>query len=85
MKTKNHLSLWIAEYIRHQPEAGPAQAWEHLTEIATQHGVFPWLIGKDEATGDLLYRLNLSEPARRIKRLSFSRQFQRARVLAGFA
>lgn len=84
MKSRNPLSAWIAEFIRHQPEASPAQGWKHLTEIATQHGIFPWIVGFERERCLLAYRLAHGLPARTIGQESFSRNFRRMKRQAGF-
>lgn len=84
MQTKNPLTRWIAEFIRHQPEASPAQGWKHLTEVAAAHGVLPWIVGFDGERCLLAYRLAHGLPARNIGQESFSRSFRRMKRQAGF-
>lgn len=82
--TNNPLSAWIRTFIKNQPEASTATAWQYISQIAPAHQVFPWLIGFDVEAGELIYRPNPIAAERRISRASFRRQYNRARQLAGF-
>lgn len=83
-KSRNPLTSWIAEFIRNQPEASPAQGWKHLTEVAAAHGVLPWIVGFDSDSSLLAYRLDPGVPSRNIGQESFSRSFRRMKRQAGF-
>lgn len=82
--THNPLTKWIREFIKHQPEASTATAWQYISQFAPAHQVFPWLLGFDADSQELIYRPAPGGDDRRISRASFRRQYNRARQLAGF-
>ena len=76
---KNPLSVWIAEYLQHNPEDMPADAWRCLTDTAAPAGVFDWLLRFDAATGEIVYRCTPWGRERRVAQKSFTRTFCRER------
>lgn len=73
------LTHWIAEYQRHQPEAGPAEAWRFLREVAAATGTLPWLSVKDGLV--LIQRSSRTQPVVQT-RGAFNRQFERVKARA---
>lgn len=80
MSTKNPLTAWMTEFLRHQPSATAAQAWSHLLTVAPAFGQLPWVTTVDTNGKAIAYRRRPGAPELVISRSSFSRQFRRCRA-----
>ncbi len=78
MKPKhNPLAAWLREYLASQPNATPAQAWSHLTQVAIRWSMVPIRCTEDGAR--LVYITQRDGNERTLCRLSFDRAFWRAK------
>lgn len=71
------LSHWIAEFQRHQPDAGPSDAWRFLRDVAAPTGALPWLSVRGESV--LIKRPTREHPLEQ-SRSAFTRQFERIKA-----
>lgn len=82
-RTHNPLSAWIVEFIAHQPQARPHEAWQQLVATATDFPrVLHWLNGYDPQSRAVIYQRSLYNTAQYLGQTSFKRQFQRLRQVA---
>lgn len=75
----NPMTAWLVAYQRHQPEAGPAEAWRFLREVAAATGTLPWLRVEDDVV--LVHRPSRAQPVVQT-RGAFTRQFERVKARA---
>jgi len=77
---QNPLTIWLHEYLDHQPNAKPINGWRHLVDVATSFPrVLDWLSGFDHLRSEVIYRRSVETPEQRLCKASFDKQFTRIR------
>lgn len=71
MRANTPVSAWLEEFLQHQPEATPEQAWRHLTTIAVPLGTLT--IGYDAQRAVVIYPAGPHGRERELGKASFKR------------
>ena len=79
MSAKHHVSAWLHQFLRYQPDATPREAWDYLTYITAPWDQDGFIASVDRERRVILFRSAHGEPARSMRFDAFRRQVQRIR------